>query len=96
MFRQGFVEEVRRLTMLHQPLSRTARQAVGYKEVIEHIGGQRSLDDTIELVQRRSRQFAKRQLTWLRNMPECRHIPLEAMHDPTEIARRLIAEISSP
>jgi tRNA dimethylallyltransferase len=76
MFQQGFVAEVHALMNRGQPLSRTARQAVGYKEIIEHLTGQRPLRDTIELVQRRSRQFAKRQLTWFRSMVECRRVPI--------------------
>jgi tRNA dimethylallyltransferase len=56
------------------PLSRTARQAVGYREVIEHLEGRRSLTDAIELVQRHTRQLAKRQSTWFRSLSECRFV----------------------
>jgi tRNA dimethylallyltransferase len=74
MFQAGFVDEVRGLTALDRPLSHTARQAVGYKEVIELLNNARPLAETIELVQRRTRQFAKRQITWFRGMPECQPV----------------------
>jgi tRNA dimethylallyltransferase len=74
MFRMGLVDEVRGLLQLDRSWSRTARQALGYKEVIEHLNGKRELVETIELVQRRSRQFAKRQLTWFRSIEECQWV----------------------
>ncbi len=81
MFRGGFVDEVRSLLALDRPLSPTARQAVGYKEVIELLQGDRSLAETIELVQRRTRQFAKRQLTWFRSIPECQPVENHSVVD---------------
>jgi tRNA dimethylallyltransferase len=71
MFAGGLVQEVRALRELPCPLSREAAQALGYKEVLAHLEGQASLDETIARVQVRTRQFAKRQLTWFRNLPEC-------------------------
>jgi tRNA dimethylallyltransferase len=47
-------------------------QAIGYKQAAEHLRGDRSLPETIELVKIRTRQFAKRQLTWFhRQMHMC-------------------------
>ena len=69
MFAGGWVEEVRRLRALPQPLSREASQALGYREVGAFLDGRRSLADTIAEVQLRTRQFAKRQLTWFRALP---------------------------
>jgi tRNA dimethylallyltransferase len=92
MFRQGFVEEGRRLMGLPRPLSRTARQAVGYKEVLGHLSGERDIDQTIELVQRRTRQFAKRQLTWFRRIPECRWLSLQSGGNLKAIADTLMIE----
>jgi tRNA dimethylallyltransferase len=91
MFGRGLVEEVRGLLKLDYPLSRTARQAVGYREVIEYLAGQRSLSETIELIQRRSRQFAKRQLTWFRSLGECRHVPVESATE-LDMIMKLLAE----
>jgi tRNA dimethylallyltransferase len=71
MFRAGLVEEVRALQALPRPLSQEASQALGYKEVIAHLAGKATLTETINLVQTRSRNFAKRQITWFRHLPGC-------------------------
>lgn len=88
MFAAGLVEEVRRLLDGPRPLSKTASQALGYREVIEHIEGQRGLSETIELVKTHTRRFAKRQRTWFRSLGECRFIPVEDPIDPAEVAWR--------
>ncbi len=67
----GLIDEVKTLRDLPQPLSREASQAVGYFEVCAFLDDKISQDDMIERIQRRSRQYAKRQLTWFRNLPEC-------------------------
>ncbi|MBM4068034.1 MAG: tRNA (adenosine(37)-N6)-dimethylallyltransferase MiaA [Planctomycetes bacterium] len=70
MFAAGLVEEVRGLRGLERPLSRQAAQALGYKEVFAYIEGAAGLEATIEEVQMRSRNFAKRQMSWFRNLAE--------------------------
>ena len=70
MFRAGLVDEVRRLLAHPNGVGRAARQALGYKEVIEHLEGKRNLAETIELVKLKTRQFAKRQMTWFRSFKE--------------------------
>jgi tRNA dimethylallyltransferase len=77
MIETGLVEEVRALRQLGRPLSREAAQALGYKEVCAYLEGTGTLEETIERIQTRSRQFAKRQLTWFRQMPECRGVTRE-------------------
>lgn len=66
MFAAGLVEEVRRLLADGLGGNRTAMQAIGYRQVVEHLRGERALAATVELVKGRTRQFAKRQLTWFR------------------------------
>jgi tRNA dimethylallyltransferase len=90
MFGSGLVEETRRLVERYGQLSRTARQAVGYREVIEHLEGHRDLVQTIEWVKNRTRQFAKRQLTWFRSLSECRTIPVSEPFDPSSVARQIV------
>ncbi len=74
MMAAGLVDEVRRLRAEPYPLSRTARQALGYREVFEHLAGERDLEATTALIQQRTRQFAKRQATWFRSLSECRFL----------------------
>ena len=72
MMATGLLDEVRRLRELPVPLSREASQALGYKELFDHLDGHATLEQSIERIQTRSRQFAKRQLTWFRQIPSCR------------------------
>ena len=72
MMADGLVDEVRALRQLERPPGREAAQALGYKELFAFLDGNGSLEDAVVTIQTRSRNFAKRQLTWFRNLPECR------------------------
>lgn len=87
MFAAGLLDEVRGLVSSPQGLSKTAAQAVGYREVVEHLAGMRDLGETIELVKRNTRRFAKRQCTWFRSLSECRFVPQSGDPDAAETAR---------
>jgi tRNA dimethylallyltransferase len=89
MFSAGLVAEVGALVAGGAQLGRTASQAVGYREVLEHLEGRLSLDATIALVKTRTRQFAKRQLTWFRSLSECRHVPVSAALAPAAVAEQI-------
>jgi len=67
MFRAGLVEETRALLERGVPETATALQALGYRQVLDHLKGRRSLNDTIAEVKLRTRQFARRQMTWFRH-----------------------------
>ena len=90
MFRNGLVAEVQELLVKYRVLSRTASQAVGYREVLEHLRGDRDLPATMELVKARSRQFARRQETWFRSLAECHRIPMSSGSSPRETAQRIL------
>jgi tRNA dimethylallyltransferase len=79
MFASGLVEEVRSLRRLPFPVSRGAAQALGYKEVFEFLDGLCSLEETVVRIQTRSRNFAKRQLSWFRHLPECRAVTIHSL-----------------
>ncbi len=66
MLEQGLVEEVRSLLARHPP-SCPPFQAVGYREILQHLRGEIGLDAAVELIQRRTRHFAKRQISWFRS-----------------------------
>jgi tRNA dimethylallyltransferase len=71
MLEAGWLDEVRTLLKLPQPLSREARQALGYRELLAYIEGtEPGWEETTELIRTHTRQFAKRQLTWFRHMPQ--------------------------
>ncbi len=78
MIERGFVQEVRQLLERHGELGRTAQQAVGYAEVLAHLRGDADLPTTVQRIKIRTRQFARRQLTWFRSLSECRWIDAPA------------------
>ena len=89
MFRRGLVEETRRLLERGLARNQTALQAIGYRQVVEHLRGERSLPETVELVKIRTRQFAKRQMTWFKRQLNLEWIELQPADTPEEIVRRL-------
>ena len=95
MFSAGLVDEVRRLLARPHPLSRTAHQAVGYREVIEHLEGRQNLAETIELVKHHTRQLAKRQSTWFRSLSECRFVAVSGQLDATRSADFITSAVDS-
>lgn len=92
MFRRGLVEETRELLKHGLAENRNAMQSIGYRQVVEHLRGERNLADTIELVKIRTRQFAKRQLTWFRRHGNCEWIELE----PEETVEEILARCFKP
>lgn len=83
MLAGGWVEEVERLRS--HPLSKEAAQAVGYKELLAHLAGDGpGWDDTVSAIQTRTRQFAKRQLTWFRGLP-CVPVPADDVRAVFEV-----------
>jgi tRNA dimethylallyltransferase len=77
MFARGLVDETRELLQHGLEQNKTAMQAIGYRQVVEHLRGERDLAETIELVKSRTRQFAKRQLTWFRRQLDPEWIELK-------------------
>jgi tRNA dimethylallyltransferase len=69
MLEQGLLDEVRRLAAQERALSRTARQALGYRELLRHVEEGAPLDRCIDEAIRRTRQFARRQEAWFRRDP---------------------------
>jgi len=89
MFEAGLAEEVRSLLSAPKPLAPVPAQAVGYREVIQMLEGDQALEETISRVQARTRQFAKRQMTWFRGLVEVCLWPVEPTQSAEVIADRL-------
>ncbi len=90
MFERGLIAEVEQLTAGGQQLGRTASQAVGYQEVIEHLAGG-DYDTMVAKIKTRTRRFAKRQGTWFRSLCECRFVDITGEVDADEVAVRIAA-----
>lgn len=82
MIERGLVAEVQSLA--GSPVSRTARQALGYKELFDFLDGSCSLDAAIATIVTRTRQFAVRQERWFRRDPRIRWIDID--DDPVAMA----------
>jgi tRNA dimethylallyltransferase len=90
MAEAGLVDEVRRLA--GQPLSRTARQALGYKELLDALHAGTSLDAALDEVVARTRNYARRQLAWFRRDPRVRWGTLPPGSDLAAWAMRAFTE----
>jgi tRNA dimethylallyltransferase len=89
MLDAGLLDEVRTLADRPGGLSRTAAQALGYKELLAHVAGDCSLDEATALAITRTRQFAVRQLRWFQRDPRVRWVEMD---DDGEDAADLLVE----
>jgi tRNA dimethylallyltransferase len=89
MFAGGLVDEVKGLVARFGKLGRTASQAVGYREVLQHLAGDYDLPTTIQRVKFATHQFARRQETWFRSLSEAERVPLEEEFDPASMAQKI-------
>ncbi len=90
MLAAGWLAEVEHLLAEGRHLGRTASQALGYRELIEFRAGQRTWAETREQIQARTRQLAKRQLTWFRSLPECQWIRAGRERTAIDLAREIV------
>ncbi|MEA3403473.1 MAG: tRNA (adenosine(37)-N6)-dimethylallyltransferase MiaA [Armatimonadota bacterium] len=67
MMEAGWLDEVRRLADSGVTSDCQSMQAIGYRHLLQHLSGERDLDETVRLIKRDTRRYAKRQMTWLRS-----------------------------
>ena len=70
MMDDGLVDEVKELLNKYE-LSLTAKAAIGYKEAIDYLDGKYSLEECVELIKKRTRNYAKRQVTFFKHQLPC-------------------------
>lgn len=95
MFRRGLVAETEQLLKHGLRDNKTAMQAIGYRQVAEYLQGERGLPETIELVKIRTRQFAKRQLTWFRRHASPQWIELKPGEPAGETVSVILAALAA-
>lgn len=66
MIKDGLIDEVRRIMDMGYTRELNSMKGIGYKEIMDHLNGECTLDEAIENVKQGSRRYAKRQLTWFR------------------------------
>ena len=86
MFDAGLVDEVRRLLAAGLAEGRTARTAIGYREVTAYLGGETTLEEAVEATTTATRRFSRRQDSWFRKDPRVVWVPWDAA-DRVEKAR---------
>ncbi|MGH9379654.1 MAG: tRNA (adenosine(37)-N6)-dimethylallyltransferase MiaA [Thermoanaerobaculia bacterium] len=90
MLEGGWTEEVERLLRSGLSADCPAFQAIGYRELVRHARGEWSLEETVEVIVRRTRQYAKRQMTWFRRMPDVVWIREVDLDDRVASIRRVL------
>ncbi len=93
MFKEGLLDEVKKLTLSGKLSSTTSCQALGYREVNYYLKGQITLDETKRLIKQKTRNFAKRQLTWFRRDNRVKWINVEGK-EPSVIADEILNSLN--
>jgi len=91
MILAGLVDEVKSLLAEEEPLSKQARCAIGYAEIIEYLNGQMDLKDATELIKKNTRRLAKGQRTWFKTFQNVHWLDI----DPDEPAEKIFVRADS-
>jgi tRNA dimethylallyltransferase len=85
MIAAGLVDEVKELLSEERALSKQARCAIGYAEIIEYLDGRLSLEDAIELIKKNTRRLAKGQRTWFKTFRDIKWLDIKPDETTEEI-----------
>ena len=91
MMNDGLLEETKMLFKLNP--SATALQSLGYKEIGSYIAGEISLEEAVDLIKKRTRNYAKRQMTWFRKEPDIKWIDVTGIMDADGILAKVLNEV---
>jgi tRNA dimethylallyltransferase len=89
MIEAGLVDEVKSLLSEEKPLSKQARSAIGYAEIIDHLAGRMSLEDAVELIKKNTRRLAKNQRTWFKTFKNINWLDIQSQEPNKEILIRI-------
>ncbi len=98
MISAGLVDEVKSLLAEETPLSRQARCAIGYAEIIDHLSGRTTLEDAVELIKKNTRRLAKNQRTWFKTFANVNWLDIEQREPFGKIlsrAKKVIEDLES-
>ena len=91
MFARGLVAETQALLAAGLEQNRTAMQAIGYRQVVEHLRGERGLAETVALVKARTWAFARRQSNWFRNQMRMEWLEIGEAETADKVCARIVA-----
>ena len=95
MIEAGWIDEVQQLLQDGVLPEAQAMKAIGYKELVLYLDGQLSLEAASELIKKRTRHFAKRQMTWFKRMPYIRWYEKDDFVTEDELASAVIQDIET-
>lgn len=95
MIEAGWIDEVQQLLQDGVLPEAQAMKAIGYKELVLYLDGQLSLEAASELIKKRTRHFAKRQMTWFKRMPYIRWYEKDDFVTEVELASAVIQDIEN-
>ena len=95
MIGAGWIDEVQQLLQDGVSPEAQAMKAIGYKELALYLDGQLSLEAASELIKKRTRHFAKRQMTWFKRMPYIRWYEKDDFVTEDELASAVIQDIEN-
>ena len=93
MMAEGLEQEVRNALAQGVPQDALSMTSLGYRQMIQYFNGEISLERAVELIQRDTRHFAKRQLTWFRHDPNIQWVDKDGKTD-TQIQQELLKVIT--
>lgn len=93
MMKRGLIEETREI--LEKGYSRDLKpmQSIGYAQAIEYIEGKITLDQAVHEIKRETRNYAKRQLTWFRKVPDTVAIPADSQSPPNLLKEKILSRL---
>ena len=94
MFNQGLVEETQTLIKKGLRNNRNACQALGYRQVLDLLDGKLDLENVVQQVKTKTRQFAKRQRSWFRNQMKCKFLEWPDEENVNSFSEQLLAKIN--
>lgn len=94
MLKEGLIEEVQGLLDMGCTREMVSMQGLGYKEIIDYLRGECSLEEAVYLIKRDTRHFAKRQLTWFRRERDVRWVNKSDFSSEEEILDHMLRQIN--
>jgi tRNA dimethylallyltransferase len=91
MMKKGLVGETRKL--LRTSPVKAPLQALGYKEILLYLSGNAGIEDAVRLIKKRSKMFARRQLTWFRKEPGVLWVDISGIMEPENIFKKALQEV---
>lgn len=93
MIEKGLIDEVKQLMSMGYTKSMVSMQGLGYKEIIDYLEGNSTLDEAIEILKKETRHYAKRQVTWFKREKDIAWINKDDFKDDSDIIEYLVKNL---